>query len=69
MEQFLLNNYYLLLTVLIFWCLPWKAIALWKAARNNHKIWFIILFLLNTLAVLDIIYILVFRKKKSDIKK
>lgn len=45
--------------------MPWKGVALWKASRNSHKIWFIALFLLNTLAVLEIIYIFFFSKKKE----
>lgn len=39
------------------WTLPWKGYALWLAARNNHKLWFIALLIVNTLAILEIIYI------------
>jgi uncharacterized membrane protein len=49
----------------MLWVMPWKGVALWKASRNSHKIWFIALFLLNTLAVLEIIYIFFFSKKKE----
>ena len=35
-----------------------------KAAKNNQKVWFIIIFLLNTLAILDIIYIMFVGKEK-----
>ena len=45
------------------WTIPWKAVALWKAARNNSKPWFIILLLVNTLAILEILYIFIFSKK------
>ena len=51
------------------WTLPWKGIALWKAAKNNQKIWFVIIFLLNTLAILDIIYIMFVGKEKKEEKK
>ncbi len=55
-----------LLTLIAFlWQLPWKGVALWRAARNNHKGWFVALFLINTLAILEIIYIFVFSKPKS----
>ncbi|HIE17948.1 MAG TPA: hypothetical protein EYP71_07120 [Dehalococcoidia bacterium] len=47
------------------WTLPWKGVALWRAAGNKHLWWFIALFLLNTLAILDIIYIFAFSKKKQ----
>ncbi len=48
----------------ILWTLPWKGVALWKAAKNNHKAWFIVLFLVNTLAILEILYIFIFAKKR-----
>jgi len=41
-------------------------VALWKAVRNNQKIWFIALLVLNTLAMLEIIYIFFFSKKKKE---
>jgi hypothetical protein len=58
-----ITNPFLLLILL--WVLPWKGVALWKAARNSHKKWFVALFLLNTLAILEIIYIFVFSKPKQ----
>ena len=59
--------YYLRLfwPLLLLWVLPWKGIALWKAARNSHKKWFIALFLINTLAILEIIYIFRFSKTRQ----
>ena len=59
-----------LLLLSLLWVLPWKGVALWKAARNSHKKWFIALLLLNTLAILEIIYIFVFSKpkQKTDVK-
>lgn len=36
--------------------IPFKALALWKAARSDSKGWFVALLLINTLGVLDIIY-------------
>ena len=53
--------------LVLLWTLPWKGVALWKSARNKHKWWFIALFLLNTMAVLEIIYIFFFSKKKGDV--
>ena len=55
-----------ILLLILFWTLPWKGIALWKAAKNNHKKWFIVLLLVNTLAILEIIYIFYFSKKLSQ---
>lgn len=50
---------------LMLWVIPWKGVALWKAARNGHKGWFVAILLLNTLAILEIIYILGFSKKRG----
>jgi len=55
-----------LIPILIVWTLPWKGIALWRSARNRHLVWFIVLLLVNTLAILEIIYIFAFSKKKSN---
>ena len=56
----------ILLLIAIVWSLIWKGIALWKAARNNSKPWFVVLLLLNTLGILDIIYIYGFSKKNNQ---
>ena len=48
------------------WSSVWKAIALWKAARNNHLGWYIALLIVNTLGILEIIYILAFSKSKAE---
>ena len=64
MENFLLSTPILFL--ILAWTLPWKGVALWKAARNSHKGWFIALLVVNTLALLEIIYIFYFAKKKVE---
>lgn len=46
-----------LVLLLVLWTLPWKGWALWIAARNRHTWWFIALLAINTVAILDIIYI------------
>lgn len=46
-----------LFIALILWSLFWKAWALWTAARNKEKIWFIVLLLVNTAGILEIIYL------------
>ncbi len=45
------------------WTIPWKGVALWRAAQNRQVIWFIAILILNTLAILEIIYIFYFSKK------
>lgn len=43
------------------WALFWKGLALWHAGRNGQKIWFIVLLLVNTVGILEIVYLLWFR--------
>ena len=62
--QFIQQNADLILAVSL-WTIPWKGWALWKAARNGSKPWFIALLIVNTLAILEILYIFVFSKKKG----
>jgi len=58
----------ILIIILVCWEAVWKAIALWKAGRLNHLVWFILIFILNTVGILPIIYIFaVARKKEKEI--
>jgi hypothetical protein len=61
-------NPWLVLLIMV-WSLAWKGVALWKAARNEHKWWFIPLLVINTVGILEIIYIFLFSEKKQFIKK
>ena len=45
------------LILIIAWNLVWKGFALWHAAKRGEKWWFIILLVLNTVGVLEIIYL------------
>ena len=58
----------LVLFLLVAWVLPWKGFALWKAAKNSHKKWFAFLLIVNTLAILEIIYIFYFSKPGGEDK-
>ena len=42
-----------------------KGFALWRAARNKSVGWFVVLLVVNTLGVLELLYLFVFGKKKS----
>jgi len=64
MEELLLSPKILFL--ILAWTLPWKGVALWMAAKNSHKKWFIALLIVNTLAILEIIYIFYFSKPKQN---
>ncbi len=49
--------------IVIIWSLVWKGIALWRSARNGHTAWFVVLLIVNTVGILEIIYILTAGKK------
>ena len=46
-----------LVVVLGIWEAVWKAIALWRAGNDRNLLWFVLMFVLNTLGILEIIYI------------
>ncbi|MCR6546177.1 DUF5652 family protein [Dehalobacterium formicoaceticum] len=52
-----------LLYVLVTWSLIWKGIALWHAARNRQLPWYLVLLVVNTVGILEILYLIFFRKK------
>lgn len=51
--------------LLMLWSLAWKGIALWKAGRLGQKVWFVILLVVNTVGILEIIYIFAVARKKE----
>lgn len=58
-----------IILALVAWTLPWKGVALWKAARLSHKKWFIGLLIINSLALLEIYYIFfVAREYKVEVE-
>lgn len=58
--------FYPVLVVLLVWALTWKALALWHAARNRQTAWFVVLFLGNTVGILEILYLRFFQKKHKE---
>lgn len=52
-----------LLVILAVWAIPWKIYAVWIAAKRNQKKWFVLLLIVNTLAILEIIYVFKIAKK------
>ena len=49
---------------LTVWSLFWKGLALWRAARLSSRNWFIVILVLNTLGILEIIYLYVITREK-----
>jgi hypothetical protein len=54
-----------LIIIVAIWDTIWKLIAMWKAARNKHLAWFICIFIINTIGILPIIYILMYKEKSN----
>ncbi len=69
-----MNNVLLgiLLTLGIAWTLMWYGLALWHAAKNNQRNWFLTILvvdlLLHSLGILDMIYLFKFAKKPLKLK-
>ena len=61
---FILQNTWVIV-LLILWTLPWKGVALWRAAKNSDRWRFIVMLVVNTLAILEIIYIFFFSKRSQ----
>ncbi len=60
--QWLIDNPLLGIT-LIIWTFLWKGVALWKAAGLRQKYWFVAILVLNTIGILEIIYIFFVARK------
>jgi len=54
---------------LYFWSIVWKGIALWRATNLKQRNWFIGILLLNTLGILEIVYLFFFATKKLKIEE
>ena len=50
---------------LVIWSLVWKGMALWRAARRVEKGWFVALLIVNTIGILEILYLYVFSKPRA----
>ena len=63
MQELISNNFLLVIIVAALWTIPWKGVALWKAARRGDFAWFVVILVVNTLAIIEILYIFIFSKK------
>ncbi|MDP1707086.1 MAG: DUF5652 family protein [bacterium] len=52
-----------LIFIIVLWTIVLKGYALWIAARGGQKKWFIAILIINTLGILEIIYLIWFRPK------
>jgi hypothetical protein len=52
------------LLLLVIWSLFWKGLALWHSGRRGQHWWFIVMLIVNTIGILEIIYLFVVLKLK-----
>lgn len=48
------------------WVVGAKGYALWHAARNYQRAWFVALLIINTFGILEVIYVVWFRADKDE---
>ncbi|HXK36635.1 MAG TPA: DUF5652 family protein [Candidatus Paceibacterota bacterium] len=53
----------------VIWTLAWKGMGMWKAAKKGSKPWFIAFLILNTLGILEILYLYVFSEPRPKKEK
>lgn len=53
----------LILLVITLWSVVWKMLALYRAGSYGHKGWFVALFFINTVGILEILYMTIFSRK------
>lgn len=58
-----------LILLITVWTVFWKGLALWNAALNDQRNWFVALIIVNTVGILEIIYLFRFAKKRYTLKK
>ena len=51
--------------LVVIWSLVWKGWALWLAAHRGEKVWFVALLAINTLGILEVVYIFLVAKKRD----
>jgi len=56
-----------LLMLVLIWSVVWKGLALWKAARRGASVWFVVMLVVNTVGILEILYLYVFSKKSRSV--
>jgi hypothetical protein len=53
----------IIIVIIVLWTIPWKIYAVWTAVKHDHKRWFVVLLILNTVGILEIFYIFKIAKK------
>ena len=68
--HFLFTGIDWLLAPIVIWTMFWKSYAIWTAAKRDEKKWFIVLLLVNTIGILEIVYLFKFAgKTRADVRR
>lgn len=59
-----INKY--VLVAAIIWSLAWKGVALWRSARESRLGWFSAILVIQSLGLLEIIYIFLISEEKNN---
>ncbi len=59
----------ILITVITVWSTLLKGIALWRAANLKQRNWFIVMLVVNTIGILELVYLFRFASKRLTIKE
>jgi len=52
-------------SLLMIWTLIWKGFALYRAGSNRSPVWFVVLMFVNTLGILEILYLAIFSRRRK----
>lgn len=55
----------LAVALLFIWIIVLKGLALWRSAKNNSPVWFVVLLIVNTLGILELIYLGTHKEPKN----
>ena len=64
-DDFMNSGFLWVFIVLLIWSFVWKAFALYRSGANRSPVWFVVLLVVNTVGILDILYLFVWGKKKN----
>jgi len=53
-------------SILLIWSMFWKGLALWHSGRRGQVVWFVAILLINTVGILEIVYLFAVAKLKFD---
>jgi len=71
-EQLFLSifeQWWIVFVLVLIWSIIWKGMALWHSARRQQIGWFIVFLLVNTIGILEIMYLFYIKITKQSKKE